>query len=63
MSSFRNEIEALQDIGTLREKKNRIKDSVVSPDLNWDSRMKLYEQVQLINSRIAYLSTQRKSSC
>lgn len=63
MDSFRNEIEALHDIEILREKKNRIKDSVVSPDLNWNTRMKLYEQVQLINTRIAHLSTQRKSHC
>lgn len=63
MDSFKNEIEALHDIGILREKKNRIKDSVVSPDLNWNSRMKLYEQVQMINIRIAHLSTQRKSHC
>ena len=63
MDSFRNEIDGLKDIGILREKKDKIKESVISPELNWDSRMVLYQQVQLINSRIAQLSTQRKSRC
>ncbi len=62
MDSFKNEIDGLKDIGILREKKDRIKESVISPELNWNSRMKLYQQVQMINSRIAQLS-QRKSHC
>lgn len=58
MNSFKDEIETLRDIETLLRKKNKIKDSVVSPHLKWDSRMELYEQVQMINSRIAHLKTQ-----
>ncbi len=63
MGSFKSEIDGLKDIGILREKKDRIKESVISPELNWNSRMELYQQVQMINTRIAQLSTQRKSHC
>lgn len=55
MDRFSMEIESLQDVEILMEKKNRIKDSVVDPELNWLSRMELYEQVQLINVRIQKL--------
>ncbi len=59
MNSFKNEIETLSDIESLLRKKNKIKDSVVSPHLKWQSRMQLYEQVQMINLRIAHLITQK----
>lgn len=55
MNSFKNEIETLSDIESLLRKKNKIKDSVVSPHLKWESRMQLYEQVKMINLRIAHL--------
>ncbi|HJV45930.1 MAG TPA: hypothetical protein VJ824_09450 [Bacillota bacterium] len=56
MNWFKKEIECLNDIETLQEKKKRIKDLVISPDLNWSSRAELYKQVQMINSRIEQLS-------
>jgi hypothetical protein len=60
--SFKDEIESLQDVGILLEKKRRIKDSVVNPDLNWNTRMVLYQKVQFINTRIEQLSSQTNSS-
>lgn len=60
MSRFKDEIEALNNIETLQQKKDKIKDSVVSPHLRWDSRMELYEQVQQINLRIAQIHAQQK---
>ena len=62
MEWFEMEIESLKDIGLLQEKKKQIKDSVINPDLNWNSRMELYKQVQLINMRIEQLSY-RTTSC
>ncbi|MBP1933954.1 hypothetical protein [Ammoniphilus resinae] len=62
MEWFEMEIESLRDIGLLQEKKKQIKDSVINPDLNWNSRMELYKQVQLINMRIEKLSY-RATSC
>jgi hypothetical protein len=56
MSLSKNEIESLNDIKTLQEKKRRIKDLVISPDLNWSSRAELYQQVQMINIRIEQLT-------
>jgi transcriptional regulator CtsR len=58
MQRFQDEIESLYDIGTLTEKKNKIKDSVVNPELSWNTRMMLYQQIQLINVRIEKLSSQ-----
>ena len=62
MEWFEMEIESLKDIGLLQEKKKQIKDSIINPDLNWNSRMELYKQVQLINMRIEKLSY-RTTSC
>jgi len=62
MEWFEMEIESLKDIGLLQERKKQIKDSVINPDLNWNSRMELYKQVQLINMRIEKLSY-RTTSC
>lgn len=42
-------INQLEELNSLKEK---IKNAIVDPELNWEYRMLLYRKVQLINDRI-----------
>lgn len=46
------------DVYSLVEVKERLKDSILDPTLNWQERMSLYQKIHEINDRIHQLSTQ-----
>ena len=55
MYDFLEEIVATDTIGTLISLKERIKSQIIKPQ-HWETRMFLYKEVQLINSRIEQLT-------
>jgi hypothetical protein len=55
MNFFESEILSMTDVTALHKMKEEIKDTVTSSDLNWQSRMVIYQQVQMIISRIEFL--------
>ncbi|CAM3519321.1 MULTISPECIES: hypothetical protein [Brevibacillus] len=62
MSMFETEILSMTDITALNKMKEEIKDTVTSAALNWQSRMEIYQKVQMIVSRIEYLEKHSMTS-
>ena len=62
MSMFETEILSMTDITELNKMKEEIKDTVTSAALNWQSRMEIYQKVQMIVSRIEYLEKHSMTS-
>lgn len=62
MSMFETEILSMTDITALNKMKEEIKDTVTSSALNWQSRMEIYQKVQMIVSRIEFLEKHSMTS-
>jgi hypothetical protein len=52
MKNFCKYINSIEYIQLLEQLKEKIKDEVIRPDHNWQSRLILYKKVQLITERI-----------
>lgn len=56
MKSQLERLELITNIHDLTAIKEKLKDDVMNPMLNWHERMELYESIQCINTRIRYLT-------
>lgn len=55
MLDFSKYINSINDIQFLEQLIEKIKDDVINPSHDWQSRMILYQKVQIITKRIVYL--------
>ena len=62
MGVFEKELYAIKNTVQLIQIKNAIKDKVTDPQLRWDERMVLYQQVQMINDWIIQLDNKKTNS-
>jgi hypothetical protein len=62
MNIFETELLSMTDITALHKMKEEIKDTVTSSDLNWKSRMEIYQKVQMIINRIEFLERHSMST-
>ncbi|MGG1664360.1 hypothetical protein [Brevibacillus sp. NRS-1366] len=55
MNHFHLYINSVNDVSELERIREEIKEQVVDPQLNWQSRMLIYSQVQFVTERITML--------
>jgi len=52
---FYKYIYSVRDVNELERLREEIKDQVIDPALNWESRMPIYRKVQVVTGRIDHL--------
>ncbi|WP_289140254.1 hypothetical protein [uncultured Brevibacillus sp.] len=55
MDHFYKYIDSVRDVNELERLREQIKDQVIDPALNWESRMPIYRKVQVVTERIEHL--------
>lgn len=55
MNHFHTYINSVSDVSELERIREEIKEQVLDPKLNWQSRMHIYSQVQFVTERIKSL--------
>lgn len=55
MDHFYKYIYSVRDVNELERLREEIKDQVIDPALNWESRMPIYRKVQEVTERINHL--------
>lgn len=55
MNHFHTYINSVNDVSELERIREEIKEQVLDPQLNWQSRMLIYSQVQFVTERIKSL--------
>ncbi|MFE1627009.1 hypothetical protein ACFLFF_09720 [Brevibacillus reuszeri] len=55
MDHFYKYIDSVRDVNELERLREEIKDQVIDPALNWESRMLIYRKVQVVTERIDHL--------
>jgi len=55
MNHFHTYINSVSDVSELERIREEIKEQVLDPQLNWQSRMLIYSQVQFVTERIKSL--------
>ena len=55
MDHFYKYIDSVRDVNELERLREEIKDQVIDPALNWESRMPIYRKVLVVTERINHL--------
>jgi hypothetical protein len=55
MDTFLFDLGIMFNVEELFAFKEQLKNEIVNPTINWQTRMNLYKKVQMINERIQYL--------
>lgn len=55
MDHFYKYIYSVSDVNELERLREQIKEEVIDPTLNWESRMPIYRKVQVVTERINHL--------